>query len=132
LQVAKSMNANLGSLRKPIRTVLRWQLIATAALTLAGGLLAGVDGALSAALGGAVSVCAGWVSAVVASKGKAQSAGDVLIGALMAEGVKIGLIVLLLWLVLATYEGVVAPAFFGSFIATVLIFGMAFFVREYE
>jgi ATP synthase protein I len=125
------MNADLGTLRKPIRTVLRWQMIATAALTLAGGILAGVDGALSAALGGAVSVCAGWVAAVVASKGKAQSAGEVLIGALMAEGVKIGLIVVLLWLVLATYEGVVAPAFFGSFLVTVLIFGMAFFVREY-
>ena len=125
------MNADLGTLRKPIRTVLRWQLIATAALTLAGGILAGVDGALSAALGGAVSVCAGWVAAVVASKGKAQSAGEVLIGALMAEGVKLGLIVILLWLVLATYEGVVAPAFFGSFLVTVLIFAMAFFVREY-
>ena len=126
------MNASLGALRKPIHTVLRWQLIATAALTLAGGILAGVDGALSAALGGAVSVCAGWVSAVVASKGKAQSAGDLLIGALMAEGVKIGLIVLLLWLVLATYDEVVAPAFFGSFVATVLIFGMAFFVRDHD
>ena len=126
------MNASLGALRKPIRTVLRWQLIATAALTLAGGILAGVDGALSAVLGGAVSVCAGWVSAVVASKGKAQSAGDLLIGALMAEGVKIGVIVLLLWLVLATYDELVAPAFFGSFVATVLIFGMAFFVRDYD
>ena len=126
------MNASLGLLRKPIRTVLRWQLIATAALTLAGGGLAGVDGALSAALGGVVSVCAGWLSAVVASKGKAQSAGEVLVGALMAEGVKIGVIVLLLWLVLATYDSVVAPAFFGSFIVTVLIFGMAFFVREYD
>jgi ATP synthase protein I len=126
------MNASLGALRKPIRTVLRWQLIAAAALTLAGGILAGVHGALSAALGGAVSICAGLVSAVVASKGKAQSAGEVLSGALMAEGVKIGLIVLLLWLVLATYDDVVAPAFFGSFIVTVLIFGMAFFVREYD
>jgi ATP synthase protein I len=126
------MNASLGALRKPIRTVLRWQLMATAVLTLAGGILAGVDGALSAALGGAVSLCAGWVSAVVASKGKAQSAGEILLGALMAEGVKIGLIVLLLWLVLATYDGVVAPALFGSFVATVLIFGMAFFVRDYD
>ena len=126
------MNASLGALRKPIRTVLRWQLIATAALTLAGGILAGVDGALSAGLGGAVSVCAGWVSAVVASKGKAQSAAEVLISALAAEGVKIGLIVVLLWLVLATYKSIVAPAFFGSFVVTVLIFGMAFFVREYE
>ena len=126
------MNAGLGVLRRPIRTVLRWQLIATAVLTLAGGLLAGIDGALSAALGGAVSVVAGWVSAVVAAKGKAQSAGSVLIGALRAEAVKIGLIALLLWLVLATYESVVAPALFGSFVITVLIFTMAFFVREYD
>ena len=79
------MNASLGALRRPIRTVLRWQLIATAVLTLAGGILAGVDGALSAASGGAISVCAGWVSAVVASRGKARSAGDVLISALAAE-----------------------------------------------
>ena len=129
------MNAGLGVLRRPIRTVLRWQVIATAALTLAGGLLAGVDGAVSAALGGAVSVVAGWASAVVASKGskeKGRSAGDVLIGALRAEAVKIGLIVFLLWLVLATYDRVVAPALFGSFVITVLIFTMAFFVREYE
>lgn len=126
------MNASLGLLRKPIRTVLRWQIIATAVVTLAGGILAGVDGALSAALGGAVSICAGLASAVVASKGRAHTAGDVLVGALMAEGVKIGLIVLLLWLVLATYQGVVATALFGSFIATVLVFGLAFFVRDYD
>ena len=126
------MSAGLGALRRPIRTVLRWQVIATAALTLAGGLLAGVDGALSAALGGAVSVCAGWVSAVVAAKGKAQSAGEVLFGALRAEAVKIGLIVLLLWLVLATYDSVVPLALIGSFVVTVLIFTLAFFVREYD
>ena len=126
------MNVSLGVLRRPIRTVLRWQLTATALLTLAGGLLAGIDGALSAALGGAVSMVAGGVSAVVASKGKGRSAGDVLIGALRAEAVKIGLIAFLLWLVLATYESVVAPALLGSFVVTVLIFTMAFFVREYD
>ena len=121
---------SLGVLRRPIRTVLWWQLLVTAALTLAGGFLAGVDGSLSAALGGAVSICAGWVSAVVASMGKAQSAAEVLLAALRAEAVKIGLIVLLLWLVLKTYDGVVAPMLFGSFVVTVLIFTMAFFVRE--
>jgi ATP synthase protein I len=126
------MNAGLGTLRRPIRTVLRWQIIATAALTLVGGVLAGVDGALSAALGGAVSVVAGWVAAVVAARGKAQSAGDVLVSALSAEAVKIGLIAFLLWVVLATYKNVVAPALFGSFVVTVLIFTMAFFVREYD
>lgn len=112
--------------------VLRWQLIATVALTLAGAILAGADGALSAALGGAVSVCAGWVSAVVASMGKARSAGEILVGALRAEGVKVGLIVILLWLVLATYRDVVVPVLIGSFLLTVLLFSMAFFVRDYD
>lgn len=125
------MSAGPGVLRKPVRTVLRWQLVATAALTLAGGILAGGDGALSAALGGAVSVCAGWVSAVVASRGKAQSAGEVLFAALRAEVVKIGLAVLLLWMVLMSYEQAAVAVLIGSFIATMLIFAMAFFVREY-
>lgn len=124
------MNASPRLLSKPIRTVLRWQLIATAALTLVAGILAGLHGALSAALGGAVSVCAGWLSAVVASRGKAQSAGGVVIGALTAEGVKLGLIVILLWLVLTTYSDVVVPGFIGSFLVTAVIFAMAFFVRE--
>jgi ATP synthase protein I len=125
------MNASLGVLRKPVRTILWWQLIATAVLTLAGGILAGGHGALSAALGGAVSLCAGWVSAVVASRGKAQSAGEVLLVALTAEVVKIGLAVLLLWVVLTSYEQAVVAAVIGSFVATMLIFAMAFFVREY-
>ena len=126
------MDASPRTLRRPIRTVLRWQLLVTAALTLVAGMVAGVHGALSAGLGGAVSMCAGGVSAVVASLGDAQSAEGIVAGALRAEGVKIALIVGLLWLVLATYAEVVVPAFFGSFFATVLIFSMAFFVREYE
>jgi ATP synthase protein I len=125
------MNASLGVLRKPVRTILLWQLIATAVLTSAGGILAGGHGALSAALGGAVSLCAGWVSAVVASRGKVQSAGEVLLVALTAEVVKIGLAVLLLWVVLTSYEQAVVAAVIGSFVATMLIFAMAFFVREY-
>lgn len=119
-------------LSKPIRAVLRWQVMATVALTLIAALPAGVHGALSAALGGAVSVGAGWVSAVVASKDGKRSAGGILIYALMAEGVKIGLIVVLLWAVLASYDGVVVGAFIGSFMVTAMLFSMAFFVRENE
>lgn len=126
------MNASPRVLNEPIRTVLRWQLLATAVLTLLAWIFGGVHGALSAALGGAVSVCAGGVSAIVAATGKTQSAGGVLIAALMAEGIKIGLIVILLWIVLAMYGDVVAPAFFGSFFVTILLFSMAFFVREYK
>lgn len=128
---AELTNAMLRRLGKPIRTVLRWQLVATAILTLAAGLIAGVDGALSAALGGLVSVVAGAVSGLVAAKARADSAGGIVVAALTAEGVKIVLIVLLLWLVLMMYKSVVAVAFLGAFIITVVIFALAFFVREF-
>lgn len=119
-----------GDLSKPIRTVLRWQLVATAALTIVAGIWAGAHGAVSAALGGLVSIFSGLVAAGVASLGKAESAGGVLLVALGAEAVKIGLIVILLWLVLAMYQDAVVLAVIATFTVTVLIFAMAFFVRE--
>ena len=117
-------------LSKPIRTVFRWQLLATVALALVAGIWAGAHGAFSALLGGSVSVFSGLAAAGVASLGKAESAGGVLLVALGAEAVRIGLIVILLWLVLAMYREVVVLVFIGTFTATVLIFAMAFFVRE--
>jgi ATP synthase protein I len=120
----------LRHLSKPVMTVLRWQLAATAALALAAGMLAGVHGALSAIAGGLVSITAGLAAAFVASRGDTKSAGGVLVGALRAEGIKIGLIAVLLWLVLKAYPEVVVIAFFASFMVTVLIFAMAFFVRD--
>lgn len=121
----------LRGLSKPIRTVLRWQLVATAALALLGGALGGGHGALSAVLGGGVSIVSGLAAAVVASGGSAKSPEGALFTVLRAEAVKIGLIVTLLWLVLATYREVAVLVFFGSFLLTVVIFAMAFFVREY-
>lgn len=126
------MNAAPRVLSKPIRTVLRWQLLATAALMLLAGVLCGAHGALSAALGGAVSVSAGWASGMVAATGRGESAGGVLVTALKAEGVKLGVIASLLGIVLVVYAQVVVPAFLGSFIVTALIFSMAFFVREHN
>ncbi|MEO8145971.1 MAG: ATP synthase subunit I [Betaproteobacteria bacterium] len=126
------MNASPRVLSKPIRTVLRWQVLATVALVLLTGALAGGHGALSAAFGGAISVSAGWASAMVATTGRADSAGGVLVTVLKAEGVKLGLIACLLGLVFAIYTEVVVPAFLGSFVATALIFSMAFFVREHN
>jgi len=105
--------------------------MATVVLTLVAGIMAGVHGAMSATLGGLVSIVSGIAAAVVASLGRAGSAGGVVVGALTAEAVKVGLVILLLWLVLATYRDVVVLAFIGSFLVTVLIFSMAFFVREY-
>lgn len=131
LRGAKESNAMLRALSKPIRTVLMWQLAVTAAMALAVFALADTDTALSAAAGGAVSILAGLASALVASLGKAKSAGGVLVGALRAEAVKVGLALLLLWLVLLNYAGAVVGVFLGAFLVTMLVFSMAFFVREY-
>jgi len=125
------MNQAPRRLSRPIRIVLAWQIAATAALALLAGFLAGAHGAVSAALGGSVSVCAGWASAKVAMTGTADSAGGVLVNALKAEGIKFGVIVVLLALVLAFYAQAVVLALLGSFMATMLIFALAFFVRDY-
>ena len=121
----------LRHLSRPIRTVLRWQLAATAVITLVAGFLAGGPGAISGAAGGLISVSAGLAAAFVASRGSAKSAGGVLVGALTAEAVKICLAVLLLWLVLANYREAVVGALLAAFVVTMLIFALAFFVRDY-
>jgi ATP synthase protein I len=131
LHGADRSNAILRRLSKPIRTVVQWQLAATAAISLVAAALAGIHGASSAAAGGAISIIAGLSAALVASRSDAKSPGRVLVGALRAEAVKVGLAVLLLWLVLANYEKAVVAALIGAFAVTMVIFSMAFFVREY-
>ena len=121
----------LRRLGRPVLTVLRWQLVATAVLAFAAALLAGTHGALSALAGGLISVTAGLAAALVASMGNTKSAGGVVVGALRAEAVKIGLAVLLLWLVLVNYAEAVIGALIATFVVTLLIFAMAFFVRDY-
>jgi len=121
----------LRQLRRPVLTVLKWQLLAITALALLSGLVAGWHGALSAVAGGAISIMAGLSAALVASLGRARSAGALVMGALHAEAVKLGIAVLLLWLVLANYAQAVVGALIASFIVTLIIFAMAFFVREY-
>ena len=73
---------------KPIRTVLRWQVIATAMLTLIAALLWGLEGAVSAALGGAINVVAGWVYGWRISRVEARTAGEALRTMLRAEAIK--------------------------------------------
>lgn len=128
---ADRTNAMLRRLSKPVRVVTGWQFAATAAITLAAGAMSGWHGAVSAAAGGLISICAGLVAAVIAARNGAKSAGGVLVGALAAEAVKIVLAVILLLVVIATYDGAVIAALLGSFMVAMLIFSMAFFVREY-
>ena len=115
---------------RPIRTVLAWQAAVTAVATVIAGIAAGTHGALSAALGGAVSIGAGIAFVLMASLGRAKSTEGVLFVALRAEAVKLGLIITLPWLVLATYKDAVVAVFLAVFALTAVIFALAFFVRE--
>ena len=119
---------------KPIRTVLKWQLAATAAIAVIAGVWAGQQGMISAVLGGLVNVAAGVVYAFLlglrASARAVPDVGSSLIAMLRAEAAKILVIVGGLWLALSTYKDIVPAAFFTAFAITVIVFSMAFFVRE--
>jgi F0F1-type ATP synthase assembly protein I len=124
------------ALTRPFRVVYRWQAIATVAIAVLAGMWAGWSGAWSALLGGAVSLVAGVVYAATLglSLGDGRPAGPVkpLRAMLRAEAAKVIAIVVGLALVLKTVDGIVHPAFFGAFIAAVVVFSMAFFVGEHE
>ena len=115
---------------RPFRTVLLWQILATAGLTIVAAIPWGKDGAASAALGGSINVAAGSAYAWIVSRSKARSAGEALRTMFRAEAVKVLLIVALLWLAMANYRSIVFGVFLGSFAVTVAIFAAAIAVRD--
>ena len=115
---------------RPFRIVLRWQLIATAVLTLASAIPWGGDGALSAALGGAVNIVAGAVYGWRVTRGEARTAGEALVTIFRAWGIKVLLIVGQLVLVLSLYRDIVHAAFFAAFVVTMGVFAAAEAVRD--
>ena len=122
----------LESISKPIRTVLKWQVLATALMAAIAGAWAGGEGALSAALGGAVNVIASVVYGLLLGIGGSMPRGAdrALMTMFRAEGGKVLAIIGALWIVLSTYKDVVMAAFFAAFVVTVIVFSMAFFVRD--
>jgi ATP synthase protein I len=116
---------------RPIRTALRWQLLATAVLAVLFGLLSGVHGAMSAALGGLVITAAGVAFGLMGFLAQGKPAQLALLGMLRAEAVKIGLTVVLLWLVLTLYDKVVMVDLIASFVISTLIFSLAAFARDH-
>ena len=115
---------------KALRTVLKWQLYATAASMLLAGILMGVHGAFSALAGGFINIAAGTVFGVVATRSRRRTAAEAMLAIARAETAKIVLIVALMWLTLAGYKELVAGPFFGTFVLTVIVFSMAIFVRD--
>jgi ATP synthase protein I len=115
---------------KPIRTVLRWQVYATVVIALGAGFFAGLHGAISAILGGVINQLADLAYALLVSGGGIRTAGNTLRTLFRAEGVRILLIVFLLGWVLTAYKEVIHPAFFLSFVVSVLVFRAAILVKE--
>jgi F0F1-type ATP synthase assembly protein I len=112
--------------------VLRWQLIATAVLTLLAALPWGFDGAVSAALGGGINVVAGWVYGWRVAQVKSHSASDTLRTLFRAWAYKLVLIVGLMGVVLAQYRDVVHAAFLLAFAITLGVFSAAIAVQDTE
>ena len=112
------------------RPIIGLQILCTLLASLLSAWLAGLHGAVSAALGGTIGIIAGLAFVSLAARSRSKSAGEALYVALRAEAVKVVLMILLLWIVLAAYRDVVAIGLMGSFIATVLIFAMAVAVQD--
>ena len=115
---------------RPFRIVLRWQLIATAVLTLVSAIFWGGHGAISAALGGAVNIVAGGVYGWRVTRGEARTAGEALATMFRAWGIKVLLIVAQTVLVLSYYRDIVHAAFFAAFVVTVAVFAAAVAVSD--
>ncbi len=125
----------MGNITRPLRIVMGWQLVLTMLLAIVCAWLAGVHGAISAVLGGVVAMAGGLAFTWLASSRKKlpqapEVAWDGLTQIFKAEAAKVGVIIVLLWLVLATYKEVVVLGFIGTFILAVIIFSMAIFLRN--
>ena len=125
----------------PVRATLRWQAIATLVIAVIAGMWVGWEGAISAALGGSITVVAGFCYAIVISlragrrvpgieEDMTGGAGSALVTMFTAEGVKVGAIILMLWVVITQYRELVAAAFFAAFVVTVLLNRVAFMVAD--
>lgn len=115
---------------RPLKIVLRVQLLIMLVVAAAAGVFLGMQSAISAALGGSVSVISSAAYAIIVSHHKGYTAGETVRAALRAESVKIILTVSLLWVVFKFYENLNAFAFIGTFTLTVLAYSMALLVSD--
>ena len=113
---------------RKFRPVIGSQVLATIIAASIAARFAGIHAAISGVLGGLISITAGLVFVLMAARSaerKGSSAWEVLFAALKAEAAKLFLAMVLLWLVLATYDEVVVAWLIGSFVVSILIFSMA-------
>ena len=115
---------------KPIRAVLKWQLIATGILGLLAGLWMGRDGMVSALLGGGVNVAANALYAAAYAKLRPANAGGVVLAAVRAEASKIVAVIVLLAVILAVYREIAVAPFIAAFLVTAMLFRIVLLARD--
>lgn len=126
-QAATSVGNARVKIKRPFRLVLLWQGLATGVIAILSGIAAGGEGFLSAVLGGAIGI-AGVLAFALMSVYRPGTTGGAMRVALRAEAVKILVIVLLLWLAFAGYREMMVLPFFGTFVVSILLSGIAFAV----
>ncbi|MGP1716793.1 MAG: ATP synthase subunit I [Methylophilus sp.] len=108
------------------RNMLRWQVMATAVVTIAAGLISGLPAGISALFGGVAVIVGAWFAARIAARSQSKTqATDVLLNLLKAEAVKILIIAIILLAVFKLYQSLVPFALIAGLAAAALFSGAA-------
>ncbi|TXI46135.1 ATP synthase subunit I [Methylophilus sp.] len=106
--------------------MLRWQVMATTAVTLIAYAVGGLPAALSALMGGVSVVIGAWFATRIAEKGREKTDPTaVLLNLLKAEAVKIVIIAIILFVVFKLYQALVPFALIAGLAAAALFSGAA-------
>ena len=129
-----------GLLNKPLRTVLLWQLLVSAGMLACALALSGMPAAVSVLIGSLAVGISGLLASLTLSSFtlsaqggrelRKVSATQVVTVALLVELFRITLMLMLLVFGLTFYEAAQPSLMIAAFIVNVVIFSMAFFVRE--
>lgn len=108
------------------RNMLRWQVMATAAVTILALVVSGPQAAVSALLGGVSVVIGAWFASRIAEKGRLKTDPTaVLLNLLKAEAVKILIIAIILFVVFKLYQALVPFALIAGLAGAALFSGAA-------
>lgn len=108
------------------RNMLRWQVMATAAVTSLALVVSGPQAAVSALLGGVSVIVGAWFASRIAEKGRLKTDPTaVLLNLLKAEAVKILIIAIILFVVFKLYQALVPFALIAGLAGAALFSGAA-------
>jgi F0F1-type ATP synthase assembly protein I len=115
---------------RPFKVALGAQAATTIVIAIVAGAWAGRDAALSAVLGGTINLVAEVLYGLTIGIVNPSTPSGTVFALLRAEASKVALIVFQLWLVLTMYQELAALPFIVAFVLTVLVFRLAFIVRD--